>query len=72
MRAKLRGVVELRGRQRVLRGGGVGDRLQLRAQFWRLVRGELLVGDQPRTSEIDLLGRDQADLVDQPRQHAHV
>ena len=41
------------------------------AQFRRLVGGELLVGDQPRAGEIDLLRRDQADLVNQPRQHPH-
>ena len=47
------------------------SRLELRPQLRRLVGGELLVGDQARAGEIDLLRRDQAHFVDQPRQHPH-
>ena len=68
---ELRGVVEGGLRQRPQRVAGLGEQLVLGAQLRRLVRGELLVGDQARASEIDLLRRDQSDFVDQPRQHPH-
>lgn len=64
-------VVERRGRQLVFGSRRIRDLSQLRAQLRRLVGGELLVGDQPRAGEIDLLRRDEPDLVDQPRQHPH-
>ena len=45
--------------------------LNFARSFGASSRGELLVGDQPRAGEIDLLRRDQPDFVDQPRQHPH-
>ena len=67
----MRRVVEFAFRQGpVLVAAGIGERVRVQAMF-RRIRGKLFVGDQAATCEIDLLRRDQPDLVDQPGQHAH-
>lgn len=65
---ELRGLVFLVGGRRF---AAVGERLQLDPQALLSVRGKLLVGGEAAAGEIGLFGREQSDLVDQPRQHPH-